>query len=161
MSADRKRLEQLRSKVSSDPGCDELIELVTALSDDSKTRPEARDLCQRGLAENPHNHVVRLTLARLYYTDKLGEFCVRELFELKRRAGASLPSLEKLLEAFGDYATQFASTGFAQLPESSGRAAESPLQSPMIAGSKVVAELDLDADFTDLLEDLDDDGSAH
>lgn len=148
MSMDKKHLEQLRAKASLDPGCEELAELVGLLAEDSKTRPEGREFCLRSLAENPNNHVIRLTLARMYYLDKLGEFCVRELFELKRRAGTILPSLEKLLEAFGDYARQF-------LTPASG------ITPARAAGSKVVAELDLDADFTDLLEDLDDDGSSH
>ena len=46
-------------------------------------------------------------LARLFYLDKYGEFCVRELLQLKKYS--DLESIDRLIESFGNFAHSFTS----------------------------------------------------
>lgn len=159
MSADKElRINELRKAVRESPGSPEWFELAETLSTasgggggDEKKRSEARELCFRALREDPRHFRGRLLLAKLFYLDQMPEFCVRELIELKR-LGASSPSLVRLLDAFGTLAERYGSeTAVAQSPE-----AEVPSASEPASGEEaVVAEIDLDAEFADVLSELD------
>lgn len=151
--ASAERISELRAKVAIDPGADELIELADALCHQPEVRPELRELCFRGLTANPAQRLVRLALARSFYLDGMYEFAVRELLELRRGVESSLPSLDRLISAFGPYATQFA-PGTAANQGTGGSASES--DSPEATGD-VVAEIDLETDFLDVLKDIEND----
>lgn len=149
MELEREKL--LREALRDNPGGDEFAELAELLSADAQRRPEAREICFRGLSENPRHAKGRLVLAKLFYLDGLGEFCVRELVELSRYVSNS-PSLERLVSAFGEFGKQF----LAERPTAAQKRSATDAAAGAAGGesSKVVAELDLDADFDDLLEDL-------
>lgn len=137
-------LIELREMSDADPASEEALELIGRLVESEGSRSEARERAYKFLNEEPKNHLVRLLLAKSFYLDRLGEFCVRELQEIKRRGGTS-ESLLKLLDAFGgnvDIPTE-------TLPEAADKeGAEGDDE------QNVVAELDLDSDFTDALDEL-------
>ena len=135
-----------------------LISRIKELSVDPDQRAEARDLCFQALNASPQNLVVRLLLARLFYLDRLGEFCIRELIELRKRCDT--PSIKKLLDGFGDYGRGLidenpqgaGSTTVSRAP--AGNSAEkefSPRKEEV-----VLAEVDLDTDFAEVLDELED-----
>ena len=113
---------------------------------------EEREECFQALAEHPADLNARLRLARLFYEDGLHEFAVRELIELRRRAEVMPPSLERLLAAFGEIARPYLDA-VATGNFNTETAAPSDTD-PSTADT--VAELDVDAEFADLLVDLED-----
>jgi hypothetical protein len=149
---DQSKLAEIRAKLVGDPGSEEFVELARLLIADSSSRAEAREACFRGLNANPRNLVGRLLLARLFYLDGLGEFCVRELIELSKYCDA--PSIKKLLDGFGDYAKPFisavSSVGLAET--SQPQQSHQQLSEAADGGEKVVAEIDLD--FSEALDEL-------
>ena len=144
--ADSSKIKELKATVGSDPGAAEFVELAQMLSEDEKTRLEAREVCIRGLGSDPKNLKGRLLLARLYYQEKLYEFCVRELVELNRQS--DLGSVSRLLDAFGGFAAVYRQ-GF-ENTESSDAGAGSNTED-----DDVVAEIDLEADFVDVFDEID------
>ena len=82
----------LRVSLAADPGGDAFVELANALADSPATRPEAREICFRGIVANPDSLRGRLTLARLFYLDGMFEFSARELTELNNFA--DVPALQ-------------------------------------------------------------------
>lgn len=163
-----KQLSELRKLVQKDPGCDQFVELAKLLAEKAENRPEAREVCLRGLTENPKSNAGRLLLARLYYLDGMTEFCIRELAVLQ--ANVQTPSLTRLLESFGDVAAQHinpAKNSKQNQEAKSAQPAEQP--KPMTrnvptlaeyveeAEDEVVGEIDLDDEFLEVLVDLEDD----
>ena len=135
-------IETLRQKVQQDPGAPEFADLAQLLAENESARAEAREICLRGLTADPRNAQGRLVLARLYYLDEMPEFAVRELIELRKYSEA--PTLERLIASFGDFAKTFevSSAGTAQKTSEAGEDAG------------VVAEVDLDVEFSEILEEL-------
>ena len=115
--------------------------LPQLLSEDETLRPEAREVCFRGLSENPSNALLRLLLAKLFYFDNMAEFSVRELLYIRERTTGS-EALDKLIDAFGG------------LGEKTSERHVSRGSSDEQEDDSVVAEVDLDADFTDALEEV-------
>jgi hypothetical protein len=144
-----KHLKELYDIVSKNAGAGEFVELAKLLASDPSKRSEARDICFKGLTESPDNLLGRLLLSRLFYLDKMPEFCVRELLELKRRGG-SFASLDKLLSSLSDYAEPYLTGLESASSENLGEDADN-------SAPKVVAEVDLDEDFLDILDELDKD----
>ena len=157
-NSDSDSVASLRKAYKADENDEKVLsELLVVLSKDGATRSEARNYCQRYLSVNPTNAIIRLWLARLYYLDKLGEFCVRELVELQKYSEA--PSINKLLSAFGSFAEPFLRAPVEDeevlqvLP--SGNTTDKSVDNKKDSDAKVVAELDFDADFDELLADFD------
>ena len=138
-------IDKLRVIVAEDPGADSFVELAELLASDPITRPEARELCLRGLSKNPSNNLGRLTLAKLYYLDCLFEFSLRELLELKRLQSRQVPSLEKLISAFGPMSSEYGKVPPTMTDTSAASVSEA---------ESTVAEIDLDIDFLEAAEDL-------
>lgn len=138
-------LIELREKSDEEPSCEEAAELIARLVESDGSRTEARERAYRFLNEEPNNYTVRLLLAKSFYLDRLGEFCVHELQEIRRRGGSS-ESLNKLLETFGAIAGDVVS--------SENYDEEEVSVDDDSEEQGVVAELDLDSDFTDALEEL-------
>lgn len=123
----------------------ELLAAIEPLIDQAEARPMLRDSCLKAINKSHQEHRLRLTLAKLFYLDGMGEHCVRELLHLKRLVGAN-QALDRLLESFREYACSLPGVLFGE--ELSGAAAESDQE---------IAELDIDVDFDDALDDLGDD----
>ncbi len=102
----------------------------------AEQRPHARELCSRELTAHPEGANVRLALAKLFYLDGMFDFAVRELAELKKQLPEN-STLQSLLEALGAGGT----TGT--------KAAEKESRPP----SEIIAEVELEADFDELLEE--------
>ena len=150
-------LERLKEAYFKEPESSEaLVGLITELSKDNSTRLEARELCFKFLTLKPKDILVRLWLARLFYLDKYGEFCVREIVELKRYSKAS--SLDKLLDAFGAFAAPFIKVDSLVEAAAGTTASESSNKQQQEAKPSVeediVAEFDFDADFASVIEDV-------
>jgi hypothetical protein len=106
-------------------------------------RAEGREQCFSLLTKNRKLARVRLALARSYYLDGYWEFSLRELSELRRYSAA--PALERLIEAMEK------ATGLR-----SGAGAANPAEEESGGDDiGVVAELDIDADLADALEEFD------
>lgn len=157
-----------------------LIELLQALTADpdldelncAERRMEARELCFQALKDNPGNTQVRLFLAKLFFLDGYGEFAVRELVELQRYTKAT--SLDRLLDSFGNFALPFrlgvqndlattADAGNLLYTDSShknhstvpSQLSKHTLNKQNVQEEEIViAEVDVDADFLDVLEEL-------
>ncbi|MBL7661987.1 hypothetical protein JNK13_04455 [bacterium] len=160
----KERIKALKEFLKLNPGAQEFVELATLLAEDAQERSLAREYCFRGLAHHPNNFEGRLQLARLFYLDGMKEFCVRELRELRTR-GVESPALDKLLELLGEgpaeSSEQAASNaGHDQGKNEAGHAETRQATSPESvskkpAAEKIVGEIDIDADFSDILDDLD------
>jgi hypothetical protein len=156
---DKRKITELRERLTKNPSSAEFVDLVRLLSENPDTRSEAREICFHAVNENPRNTVGRLLLARLFYLDGLGEFCVRELVELKKYTNS--PSLDKLLDAFGEYAKSFMPVAgrsadilakpMVRAKEAVSKQAEAQAESD--ENEAVLAELDLD--FAEAFEELD------
>ena len=144
--------DELRAIVADNAAAPEFALLAWRLSETAESRAEAREICFRGLAKNPHDTLGRLALARLFYLDGLGEFCLRELVELKKYSKAE--TIDKLLASFGDYAAPFLRQHHPRAAETfPGEEAEAVHSDPPTAEEeKVVADIDLD--FDEALADL-------
>ena len=154
MAGPDSQIAKLRKALEGNPGDNQFVELALLLSNDPETRTEAREVCFRGLAENPNNYRGRLILSKLFYLDHLGEFCVRELIELSRRV--QTPALSRLLDAFGEFAKPFRS-GLDARPGGNVSHEGSAVTSvtPMVnADAELVAEVDFDEDFIEILNEL-------
>ena len=158
-------ISELQSIVARDPGASEFVALAEELAKDPSRRAEAREVCFRGLTQDPRNTRGRLTLARLFYLDSMGEFCVRELVRLRQLA--PLHSLDKLLDSFGEFAKPFLQITLEPVPNDSpeiddtaeeSSPAVSATSEPQMEGEEdTVAEIDLEADFMEALEQLESD----
>ena len=133
----------LRELVNADPGCEELLELICLLMEKSEERIEAREICFKGLTSDPKNYKVRLFLAKLFYLDNYFEFSLRELLELRRLSEGSFPSLERLIDSYGEIAKPYISQEKKVVIEEFGDKED-----------EIVAELDFEADFSDVLEEI-------
>ncbi len=142
----QQRIDELRQAISDPSRKAELIELIKLLSERAESRSEVRERCFRALNTDPKNAVLRLLLARSYYLDGLGEFCVRELVELQKYT--STPSLEKLLSAFGGFVRPFMQ-GVKQGATSNSNKGPSSGEE-----ESVVAEIDLEADFANTIDEI-------
>jgi hypothetical protein len=153
-----RKIQELREALKVDPAGEGCIELARLLMEEKDTRAEAREVLFAGIAREPKLNLARLLLARSYYLDDLLEFSVRELVELQKHA--DVPSLHKLLDAFGAFAMPYrlskkpaavvaedAST--APGGETSAAAAPAPEEE-----EDILAEIDLDDEFLDALDEL-------
>lgn len=138
--------ETLRNAVEANPGAPEFVELAKLVAEKEHGRPEAREICLRGLTADPKNALGRLLLAKLFYLDGMSLFAARELVELSR--ARRTPALERLLAAFADFTDGVSPTTGTTSPVG-GSATEQEEQ--------VVGELDLDADFDEIEVELDED----
>ena len=146
-----KDVEKLLKRISEDPSAEGLVELVKLLSDTPENRAKAREVCLSVLTANPQHTRGRLALAKLYYLDKMGEFCVRELVELKKYSKS--PALQRLIDSFGDFAKPFLSSA-----PTDEQAADAAVPDDY---NDIVAEIDLDAGFVDALEELENSQKKH
>jgi len=133
-----KEITAIQSKLIKDPSDESYFQLASHFSKEAETRAEARTICLKALNKDPKNAKARLLLARLYYLDNLGEFCVRELLELKKYTNSL--SLDDLIKSFGEYAHYFSSMDSA---DSISDSTES-----------VLAEIDIDTDFDEIEDEL-------
>ena len=104
-----------------------------------------REDCLAKICDDPGDLRSRLKLARSYFLDGLHEFSVRELVEIKRRSPSILPAIEKLIAAFGPLATPY-------LTSLNPETAETEL--PEESAEDILAEIDIEADFSDADEEL-------
>ena len=147
----RERLKVLRRAVKQDPGAKEFVELAQILAADPKRRFEAREVCFRGLSRDPNNFPGRLLLAKLFYLDQMIEFCIRELLRLQSMVQSE--SVERLLDAFGgvvDAYREVKGTSSDKIEEK--EEVEESEEEPQ----NVMAEVDLEVDFLDVLNELED-----
>ena len=137
-SVPQERIFELRELLAKNPGDSSFVELAKILVEHEEARMECREVCFRGLSHAPKQLMGRIILARSFYLDGMIEFAVRELVELGRHA--ELPSLERLLDAFGPHAG----------PYRRGATAEA-LQDQVIEeeDEEVLAEIDLDGEFVE------------
>lgn len=133
-------LQSIRKQIDDSPEHFDPEPLFVMLEQDGD-RVTIRELCFYGLGKNARHTLLRLLLAKTFYLDGLGEFAVRELVELRKYSAA--PSLERLLLAFGNFAQPFLSSTAAETRSTEDAEDED-----------VVAEIDIDTEFGDLLEDL-------
>jgi hypothetical protein len=131
------RLTELMVKLQGEITDDERVELLSIMLDDDAMRVEARELCYRWLNDNSEDTRVRLMLARSFYLEGYAEFCTRELKALAHYS--SSPSVARLAELIGQGAPAYVALE---------REAEGTTD-------RVVAEVDIDTEFVDILEDLD------
>lgn len=125
---------------------DEEKNFELALSLVETDRVQARELCFKLLNREPNHKLGRLLLARLFYLDELFEFSLRELVCLS--ALVNTPSLGKLIAEFGPLAEKYFSQ--APLPQTGMSMLEISEATDSAEESEVLAELDLDADFSEL-----------
>ena len=156
---DEARFNELKELVAKNPAAEEFLEYARSLSARGEAA-EAREVLVKGLNRHQENAPARLLLAKLYYEEGLGEFCVRELVELKKYCSA--PALGKLLDAFGEYAHPFlrasnptsaqtASEEFEQSEEEEERRAAEEEDEE----EDILAEIDIDADFDEAFDEID------
>ena len=126
----------------------DISELRKQISEES-TRLDAREICFKKLNDNPNQNLVRLELARSFYLDGLHEFAVRELVELKNYT--AIASLDRLIESFGKSVSE---VGLAA-PVSASLSAEDD----GTEDDNVVAEMDLEVDFEELLDEMEEEDS--
>lgn len=159
MAQDEARFKELTKIISDNPTAEEFLEYARSLSAQGKAT-EAREVLIRGLNRHQENAPARLLLAKLYYDEGLGEFCVRELVELKKYCNA--PALGKLLDAFGEYAHPFlAASNPTSVPNASEEFEQSEEEEERRAAVEedeegdILAEIDLDADFDEAFDEID------
>lgn len=140
------RISELQKELDREPESERYFELAELLAEDPAGRAQAREVCFRRLTRRPDDASCRLLLAKLFYLDRMGEFCVRELVELKKRTDA--PAIDKLLSAFGGFATPFLPVAAEnRLPEG-----EEDLSAS--SGENIFAEIDLEVDFSEASEEV-------
>lgn len=148
---ERKRVRELQEVVTADPGSQEFVELALLLSKNPELRPQAREICFKGLTIDPHNLRGRLVLAKLFYLDQMSAFCLRELCELNKQVG-QLPSLDRLLEELG---AKGAGVSSDEPSKHSKYETDQPqASSSAVSSTAVLAEVDLEGEFIDILDDL-------
>ncbi|MFN8390498.1 MAG: hypothetical protein U0136_09435 [Bdellovibrionota bacterium] len=140
------QIEKLRNELTSNPDSDAYIELARLLQGSPEGRREGRELCFRGITRDPNNLVARLVLARLFYLDSMFEFSIRELLEI--REVSNIPAVDKLLGEFGPRALKFLQRGRAISQAQEQAAVEST------DDDSVVAEVDIDAEFLEAIDEL-------
>ena len=126
-------ISRLRKELADQVEPTKQLELIRLLAEDALHRPEAREICFQMLADQADNRLARLHLARLFYLDSMFDFSLRELLELKRQGVSG--SLDKLIAAFGHQLT------------------ENPRPEKSATEEATVAEVDIDADFLNALEE--------
>ncbi len=136
-------IDTLRKRVATDPAAKEFIELAKVLGEKNETRAEAREVCFRALTSDSKNLRGRLLLAKLFYLDGMIEFCVRELLEIEHSAPET-PALKRLLEALGDYTEKQRQTRTETSKETKAQQQD----------SKIIAEVSLEENFLDALDEL-------
>ena len=125
--------------------------------DQPEARPEARENCFMLLADEPNNVRCRIVLARLFYLDSLTEFAIREIVEACRRQPA--PSLYRLIEGFGQSAARYTAAlagAIGVSPNGRTAAAESKAAAAVEEVDTEVAEIEIDGELMDILDELDD-----
>lgn len=145
---ERNRVRELQEIVAADPGAQQFVELASLLSKTPEFRPQAREVCFKGLTLDPHNLKARLVLAKLFYLDQMPTFCLRELGELKKQIG-TLPSLDLLLEELG---AQVQGQNISSVE--SEKHLKHDKESQDSSTAEVLAEVDLEGEFIDILDDL-------
>ena len=141
------KVEELRRIVSEDPGAEEFVELASLLGESPEGRAEAREVCFRGLTETPQNLRGRLLLARLFYLDGMADFCLKELVQLKKFS--SVPSLERLIDSFGQRAEGFLSENGERDDGASGEE-----EDKVFGEMDVEVDIDLDSEFDEALDEI-------
>jgi len=145
-------ISRLRKAVKHDSSPAKWVELSGLLDRTPEERQESREILFRVITESPENVRARLVLARLFYLDGYNEFCLRELVEIRQLV--ELPSLGRLLEALGDAAKEFVAERHQRSTGGETISAASPLGPTRDLESEVIAEVDIDAEFLDALEEL-------
>jgi|GEM_PF-4394865 len=113
-----------------------------------------REACLQRISNEPSDLKCRLKLARYYFQDQLNEFAVRELIEIKRRSSTPLPSVDRLLQAFGPIATPYLNSLNVN-PHKPNELQQPGAETSESGEEDVLAEIDIEGDFGDALEELD------
>lgn len=133
------KITQLKTLLAENPSAREFLELARLLSESTETKAEARDVLFKGITHHPSNYVARLLLAKLFFEDGLYAFSARELADLWNLNKSE--TVKKLLLSFGEQGKNYL-----DLYQGKSNAQGS---------SSVLAEIDLDDDFTDALSEID------
>jgi hypothetical protein len=152
----KNRIQKLKEVLEKNPGAEAFVELANLLSDSPENRIIGREVCFKGLTLNPKNLRGRLCLARLFYLDKMGEHCVRELVELKKQT--NVPSLDRLIKEFGEFAKPYLLSVDSDVSKSSNQDLEKKsLSSETKQGDDdILAEIDLESELLDILDEIED-----
>ena len=142
-------LEALRKLVAEDPGDPAFYDLARALSGQKSTLKEAQFIVIRGINSNPSHLKARLLLAKIYYSQELVEFAVRELIELYRQSKDQ--SIKELIESFGAIGLEYIEA-YSPIFDSS---ALIKLQNDKESESEVLAEIKIEQNFDDVLNEFD------
>ncbi len=135
----------------------EAKEMLRNMISRPEARAQARDIAVRAIQKNPGDAELRLMLAKLYYLDGLFEFSARELIEVQFIQPT--PSVEKLLDQFGEYSAPYLSR-LKSLPRAANSGASAarltavpignpgqPAEAQAQTSDEVVAGLDVDLDL--------------
>lgn len=141
-------LGTLKKLVASDPGDPAFYDLARALSGQKSTLGDAQSVAIRGINANPSHFKARLLLAKIYYTQELIEFAIRELIELYRQSRNE--TIRELIESFGTVGLEYIEAYAAIFGQASPKEEESD--------SEVLAEIKIEQDFDDVLNSLDEEG---
>lgn len=133
------RISELKTLLAENPSAREFLELARLLSQTPQNRAEARDVLFKGISHHPNHYVARLLLAKLFFEDAMYAFSARELAELWSLNKSD--TVKRLLSSFGEHGSHYI-----ELFEGRARSESS---------TDVLAEIDLDPDFTDALSELD------
>lgn len=133
---------------------DELYEF--ALLTKNSSHVDCREILFKLITLDPDNLKARLLLARSFYDDGYMEYAVRELLEMKRRS--SIPSIDRLLASFADFAKQFNISGIQQSASNapSDFSNKSSGSNEKIVEQGEFGEIDLDDDLLTALDDFED-----
>lgn len=153
MRDNERRISELREALLVDPAGEACVELARLLIEDPKTRAEAREVLFTGIARDPHLTLGRLLLARSFYLDDMMEFSVRELFELQKYT--DVPSLQKLIDSFGAFAMAYRPRSTTKADKQAGEDAASDSGAKADEDEDILAEIDLDDEFLDAIDELD------
>lgn len=138
-------LATLKKIVAEDPGDPAFYELAKALSAQKKTLRDAQLVAQRGINANPSHLKARLLLAKIYYSQELIEFAVRELLELYRQSNNE--TIKELIESFGTVGSEYLEAYSSIFGMKVSKTDESD--------SEVLAEIKIEQDFDEVLGSLD------
>lgn len=131
------RIDELSKTLDEQPSSKVFLELARLLIEQDKLR--AKEVLIQGLYHYPKNLVARLLLAKLYYYQGWYNFSAREIAEAWSVSKSS--TIEKLLLSFGEHGDRY-------LKIYSGQEISNKPES-------VLAEIDLDADFSDAIIEFD------
>lgn len=138
-------LSHLKKIVANDPGDPAFYDLARILSGQKKTIIEAQYIAIRGINANPGHLKARLLLSKIYYTQELIEFAIRELIELYRQSKDN--SVRDLIESFGTVGHEYIEAYAAIFGQTVSKSENSD--------SEVLAEIKIEQNFDEVLNDMD------